>query len=142
MVMAVLVGTPGMTSRAEAHDPRLSLSGLGTPAVDGVLDTGEWDAAGRFDFTVSRPPEEGGGTTAATLYVMNDATNLYLAVKVFGSSLPSGNSVLVFEFDNDHDGVWPESGEDILALRIAPQARIVDQFYTQQPPCPANLWCT
>jgi hypothetical protein len=65
----------------------LSLRGYGTATVDGVLGPGEWDTAGRYDFSANRAPAEGGGTVPATLYVMNDGANLYLALRVSVTSL-------------------------------------------------------
>lgn len=61
--------------------------GNGTAAVDGVLSPDEWDGAGRFDFQADRSPAEGGGRVPATLFVMNDSTNLYLALRVAVTNL-------------------------------------------------------
>ena len=60
----------------------VTLRGYGTPVVDGVLSPNEWDAAGHFDFQANRSPSEGGGTVPATVFVMNDSTNLYLALRI------------------------------------------------------------
>ncbi|MGE5172868.1 MAG: hypothetical protein ACM3MD_03470, partial [Betaproteobacteria bacterium] len=48
----------------------LNLSGYGTATINGTMDAGEWDHAGKFDFQANVPPSDGGGTTPATLYVM------------------------------------------------------------------------
>ncbi len=82
-----------LSGAAHASDG-IVLRGYGTPVVDGVLATGEWDMAGHYDFQANRSPAEGGGTVPATLFVMNDATNLYLALRVSVTAL--GNSA----FDN------------------------------------------
>ena len=106
----------------------LTLRGYGTPVVDGVLEPGEWDAAGRYDFQANRSPAEGGGTVPATLFVMNDATNLYLALRVSVTDL--GNSTF--------DGLFtpaPQSpfvpGSDIL--RAVPWG-LEDSFWHQTGP--------
>lgn len=96
---------------AAAHVPGLSLSGRGTAAIDGVMAAGEWDAAAGFGFTANVP---GGSTTPATLLVMNDATNLYLGVRMNRPALDASSSVQ-FAFDNNHNGVANDR-EDLLML--------------------------
>src|SRR3990172_2087064 len=59
-----------------------SASTYGIATIDGVMSPGEWDNAAKIDFQANVPAEDGGGTTPATLYVMNDGINLYLAVKI------------------------------------------------------------
>ena len=106
----------------------LTLRGYGTPVVDGVLELGEWNPAGHYDFQANRSPAEGGGTVPATLFVMNDATNLYLALRVSVTEL--GNSTF--------DGLFapaPQSpfvpGSDIL--RAVPWG-LEDSFWQQTGP--------
>ena len=111
------------------------LSGSGTAAVDGILSPGEWDSAGRLDFPVPRPPHDGGGTFTATLYVMNDATNLYLGMR---APLVAAPEWLMFIFDNDNNGVFAD-GHDIIQL--TPGASLRDEFYSTQPPCPPGFFC-
>jgi PKD repeat protein len=77
----------------------IPFSGFGMPTIDGVIGLNEWANASHLDFTVNVP---GGGTAPATLFVMNDDTNLYLAVRVTIDRL-YGTS-LAFEFDQDRDG--------------------------------------
>jgi hypothetical protein len=91
--------------------PHLPLSGHGTATVDGVLSPGEWPGAARLDFVARVPPRESGDITPASLYVMNDAVNLYLAVIVWGSF---ATETVTFEFDNDDDGVAMEDGDDVI----------------------------
>jgi hypothetical protein len=104
---AVIVMTTGVASASG----EITLRGFGTSVVDGVLTPNEWDGAGRYDFQANRSPAEGGGTVPATLYVMNDATNLYLALRVSVTSL--GNSVLDGIFLASPPNVFGE-GSDIL----------------------------
>ena len=98
---------------AGAHAAGVSLSASGTAAVDGVLSPGEWDAAAQVDFELNLPE---GGTTPATLFVMNDATKLFLGVRIPGA--PIGRGGIAFEFDNDHDGIR-EQGDNIATLNAS-----------------------
>jgi hypothetical protein len=107
-------GFSGATAPELVADPLL-LAGKGTAVVDGVMGPGEWDGAATFEFNAALSAAQGGGTRPATLFVMNDATNVYLAVRVALPS-PATSSGVVFEFDNDHDGRWPENGDDALVL--------------------------
>ena len=63
---------------ASAHVPDVSLTGFGTPTIDGVIGAAEWSAASTVAIPVNRPR---GGITPGTLYAMNDQNNLYLAVE-------------------------------------------------------------
>ncbi len=74
-------------------------SGIGTATIDGRISPEEWDNATRLDFTANVPQ---GGTSPATLFVMNDNTNLYLAVRVARTLLDRTD--LGFAFDQDLDG--------------------------------------
>lgn len=80
--MAVLSTAFALAPSAAAENITLTFRGFGAPVVDGDLAPGEWDGAGRYDFQAQRAPEEGGGTVPASFYVMNDPTNLYLALRV------------------------------------------------------------
>ncbi len=61
--------------------PGDAAAGIGTPQIDGFIDEifGEWADAARIDFDLNLP---GCGSAPATLLVMNDAANLYWAVRV------------------------------------------------------------
>jgi len=65
------------------------LAGFGTPKVDGVLSPGEWDGAGFLDVAVNVPE---GGTTPGRIYVLNDDTNLYLALRFERNVADPGNT--------------------------------------------------
>ena len=56
-------------------------AGIGIPQIDGFIDEifGEWADAARMNFDLNLP---GCGSAPATLLVMNDAANLYWAVRV------------------------------------------------------------
>ncbi len=96
------------------------MQGSSTPEVciDGIISPGEWDPADTIglvlDLTVNVPE---GGTTPARLYVMNDAANLYLALRFERTVADPGNS-LSFEFDNDNDGIR-EEGDDAIVYNAA-----------------------
>jgi len=94
---------------AEAHSG-VSLSGYGTATVDGSIGAGEWAAAGKVNFGPFGP-----GPYTGTLYMMNDGTDLYMAVSISGDPDygPGDFDSFVALFDNDHDGVH-EVGDDML----------------------------
>ena len=83
------------------------------PVIDGSIGTTEWASAATASFTLS--------SFSATLYVMNDAGNLYLAFKINDPDYEHGSGMssdlIVFQFDNDNDGVFPEDGDEYLFVR-------------------------
>ena len=97
------------------------LAGTGTAVVDGVFDEEEWACAAAGEPFQARFGNE---TVPATLYWMNDAENLYLALVVEGPS-PAIRFVqdypLRFDFDNDGDGS-AASGDD--AIEYNPRFRV------------------
>lgn len=92
------------------------MTGFGTATVDGTLSSAEWDAARPLDFDAN---VVSGGllTTNGQLLVMNDGTNLYLAVSI--EKLPEPflqlwDSLSVsFQLDNDHSNAH-DPGDDLL----------------------------
>jgi hypothetical protein len=114
-------------------DPLLGqpLQGSGTATIDGTLDSGEWTNAGTVDLTVKLPAGEGGGTTTGKLYVMNDSSTLYLAIKVDRNLKDVSSVFALFQFDNDNDGVL-EAGDDFLQTGFSPGAPplLVDKVLT------------
>jgi len=107
-----------------------SLSGSGTAIIDGVMQPGEWDSAAVHSFPFNLPPEEG-GTTAATILVMNDGQNLFLALRVDRDTL--GFNSASFQFDNDHDGILYENGDDFVF--IGSSSGFYDGVRSNLPPC-------
>ena len=117
---------------AEAHSG-VSLSGYGTATVDGSIGAGEWAAAGKVNFGPFGP-----GPYTGTLYMMNDGTDLHMAVSISGDPDYGGagdfdNFVSVF--DNDHDAVH-ELGDDCLGAGTPFAGAFVDWFYD----IPGFLW--
>jgi hypothetical protein len=85
------------------------LRGFGTPRLDGIMTSGEWNPAGHADFTVNRASSEGGGTVPATIYVMNDAVNLYIGIKVTNATVSGSNFGIQF-------GSATQEGSEYLAV--------------------------
>jgi len=71
----------------------------------------EWFYAAKVDFTLTYEGE----VHDATLYVMNDNINLYLALEVRNEDYFGWDKVF-FNFDNDNDGVR-ELGDNVLYFR-------------------------
>lgn len=114
---AIVTALAVMTTSANAHAPDVVLSAEGAAVIDGAFVNGqipsEWPQPAPLGLGISLPPGLGGGTTAGGLWAMNDANNLYLAVVV--QSELAGSSVAV-TFDNDHDGILFELGDDELVV--------------------------
>jgi len=108
--------TSVFNERSVMAEPVTSLSAWTSnpPTVDGVLSLGEWDNAATVEFVIKYLVGE--PTTNGTLYVMNNADNLYLAVKIEDDNLNIGD-VLDFHFDNDNDGIR-EDGDDVLGFDV------------------------
>jgi Bacterial Ig-like domain (group 2) len=103
-------------------------SGAGTATTDGTMAAGEWTRATILDIAVNVP----GGTTPGKLYVMNDATNLYLAL-TFSRTAPAGERTsLAFEFDNDASGNL-STGDDGFILS---DGTFQDLVRSTAAPCP------
>jgi hypothetical protein len=117
-------------------------AGFGTPTIDGVFSAGEWAGAATVSFAANLPAAEGGGTTPATLYFLNDGTNLYVALKAARARLDI--TALVLSFDNEHTGSLEiNEGDDALVLNLSSSLPPVfsDNFETFLPPCPAGSIC-
>lgn len=132
-LVGLVVGT--VTYNAEAHIG-IVLWGIGSATIDGIMSPGEWDAAGYVDFPVNVGE---GMTTPATFFAMNDANNLYLALRVQIPTVNADCSSFVVEFDNDHDGYQTDEGDDVFVLN--PPNEFIDDFRTYLPPCPPNVLC-
>lgn len=89
----------------------VSLAGTGTATIDGYMSAGEWDGAGAYSFDADIGD---GNSVPATLYMMDDGANLYIAVAVEQSALPSSSSFRLL-FDNDADGIV-RTGDDLVQV--------------------------
>ena len=103
------------------------------PTIDGVISEGEWDAATQQTFVVHFPA---GDTAIATLYVRNDADNLYLAVQYPRVGLDSIN-LLGFEFDLNNNGTGPEDGDEYFNFQ--PTTGFSDAYRSGCVPGPCGV---
>ncbi len=137
---AAPVGMPLGTGEAAAATARVG--SYGTATVDGVAGTGEWAAADVL--TLSIPPAaapEGAGLepVPATLFLMNDGTNLHAAVRVPGAY---ARIDIALELDRDHDHKL-EPLDDVLQVSVLPTdvaprpLTLLDQFLR----CTGSLGC-
>ena len=116
LLAVVIVSTFGVGSASA----EFKIRGYGTAAVDGVLTVNEWEGAGRSVFQTQDGP--------ATFYVMNDAQNLYLALRA--PDLHPGASVFDGHFSaiplnpfgpgNDILRVTPGTFEDLFIRQLSP----------------------
>jgi hypothetical protein len=83
--------------------------------MDGVYSPTEWQGAGAVNLAVNTPA---GGTTPAVLYVMNDASNIYLALRILRTP-PDPRNSLAFYFDKDGDNAV-SIGDDVILLNVDP----------------------
>ena len=113
--------------------------GFGTPTINGVFGSGEWAPAASFEIDVVLPE---GGTTPGTVYVMNDASNLYLALR-YQRSVNDPSKGVHFQFDNNASALFgfgtTEEGDDQIALNAG--SPFMDAYWTYRPPCPAGALC-
>ena len=96
------------------------------PTLDGDIGASEWQNAASASFTITI----GGNPYAGTFYVMNDATNLYVAIKIADDDFNVDQDGVAVYFDNDNDGTF-EAGDDGIML-MAGASGFVDRFF--QPP--------
>lgn len=120
LVLMLVFSVMCQTLLVQAHSGDvLSAEAIVTPTINGVIGAEEWDDADSVTFTLSYSGE----SHECTLYVKNDALNLYLAVVVIGDDYcesPPYYDSLWFTFDNDHDGcifLDSEVGDDKLYMR-------------------------
>jgi hypothetical protein len=113
-VAALLLMTVAFLAPATVRaDDASTFRGFGTAVVDGDIAPGEWDNAGRYDFQAKRLPDEGGGTVPASFYVMNDSTNVYLALKVAVTNI--GGSVFSTVFEAPGQNPFAPGSDILLA---------------------------
>lgn len=81
----IAVGVSGaLISAVKGHAPGVVLSAWATitPTIDGTIAPGEWGDASTMTFTMDGHD--------CTIYVKNDATNLYIAVVITDDALRIG----------------------------------------------------
>lgn len=108
-----------------------TLSGRGTAAIDGVIDDQEWVDAGAALFLVDEP---GGDSALAGIYVMNDATNLYLG---FAIGYKEDLIDVSAQFDASGDGDTLTAGDDAIGFTTTNGA-VRDLYYASSPDFDTN----
>jgi len=109
------------------------------PLIDGYFYPSEWSGATQYPITLNLPE---GGTTAGTIHILNDATNLYFAV-VYERTTIDAMIGMNLTFDWRGDGPWTE-GDDSVGLHA--WACFPPTFYdgvitSQSPPCYPGTIC-
>ncbi|WP_455364595.1 hypothetical protein, partial [[Eubacterium] cellulosolvens] len=112
LVLSLLTARP-QTINAHKAGSTFQAWAAASPSIDGNIGTDEWKYADSRDFDL------GGGYTG-TLYVMNDANNLYIAAKVVDDNFEDGawpdTDGFYLLFDNDNNGVWPEDYDEYIYI--------------------------
>ena len=111
------------------HANTLDLIGFGSANIDGAYASGEWSPAGSYDFVLNTPE----GTTDATLFMMNDLSNMYVGLRFARSVVDPGNSFSII-FDNDNDGAI-EQGDDVILYNPGSSLGFYDESASFTPPC-------
>jgi hypothetical protein len=93
------------------------------PTIDGMVGGSEWAGAYQAPFSI-------GWTYTGEVWVMNDASNLYMAVKIADSSL-TASDMLWISFDNNNDGNFV-AGDDLLS--VYGNSHFYDAFWAPGPP--------
>ena len=107
------------------------------PTIDGIIEDSEWQYTNpiRFTLTIAGNPYDG------MFYAMNNAYDLYIAVKIadddFNTVFPNDRVVVVF--DNDNDGIADEAGDDSIEQNAAEGGHYIDLYFdatwgTQEDP--------
>jgi len=92
------------------------------PTIDGVIGTTEWAAADTETFTL---PTSG---LTGTLYVMNDAVNIYIALRINDPDFTVDDKFRI-SFENDHDGVLEAGDDSLWYCPSAPWLGFSDDYY-------------
>jgi len=120
-VSTVLGHVAGRTFQAWASTP---------PTINGEIVSSEWQNA----YSQSLSLTIGANSYTGTFYVMNDAANLYIAIKIADDDFYADVDASGIYFDNDNDGTY-ESGEDSIALYAGAtgfQDRFLESFPTMK----------
>ena len=139
IIVAAAACTDGATAPRSAEGPQaspgvgapsLGVSTNASPIIDGVMSPGEYSGAATTKFRIALPSPYGG--TIVTLFAKRDKTNLYLAT-VYDRKSPVLIDQVMFEFDNDNDGVR-EDGDDLIgtnsSMPINLPLDVMDMFRT------------
>ncbi len=105
-VLQIMAGVVLAVSFNQAQAIPITL-GYGTANIDGTLSAGEWDGA-----TVWNVFDD--AYAGSTFYMMNDADNLYMALRVIDTTFAS-NDIMEVRFDNTNNQTI-DVGDDELSL--------------------------
>lgn len=141
----------GITATLPPHDQQTLLEpleivftaftcqpGFGTPVLplDGAVDDGEWGCANSATFTAN---VSGGSGVPATVFWMNDGTNLYLAVSFPRNESDKVHSVR-FDFDNTLDGATAE--DDVIGFQAGATVPFFDHFLGEKCSSKSQSGCS
>jgi len=101
------------------------------PTIDGTIGGAEWASADTESFSMFGNP--------ATIYVMNDANNLYIALVINDGTPGDADDIASFYFDNDHDGTGPEKGDNAFEVYNPGAPGYIDYYY-ETDGFPFNGW--
>ena len=109
LTLILMISSVCLVASTEGHAPGFAIYSpwaTTAPTIDGTITVGEWENAWTADITNT------GILSNVTLYVMNDARYLYIAVddKNDTTCLPDSGAQLGIYFDDEpagaHDGAW------------------------------------
>lgn len=128
-----------LTSSSLFARPIVTLCPSAPPEIDGLVSPGEWNAAQTIDLQVNVPE---GGTAPARLYLMNDARNLYVAMRI-ARTTPDAATTLSVNLDADYNREL-SAGDDTLGVshdQYGGSTPFDDVYYTGGN-CPPEAICS
>lgn len=109
-ILAALFSTP-ITPTLEST-ALLPHAGVGTATIDGIIEPAEWDEAASTSFFLLENSTS--DMIPATLYTMNNETNLYVALVIERSGV-NFSEIATFYLDYNDNGIL-DDGDDALRL--------------------------
>jgi len=107
------------------------------PTIDGALGEGEWSNGMNVTlngFTTST------NTMTGTLYIMHNASHLFVALVLDDSSEDAGSDWIVFDFDQGADHAWTINGEDAVDFGWTGTGYSDDCWYNMSALIPGEIW--
>jgi hypothetical protein len=122
-IVAVILSTLASPVPAAAHVDLAVTSGFTSerPVIDGILQSGEWQASTSFTF-----PVLGFGRSPGTVYVMHDETDLFIALAMPDDQ--RGLNGFRVTFDDNHNDVL-DTGEDMLTANLGDSGLAFDSYF-------------
>ena len=139
MLRLLFVSLCVLASSVAAARPVITLCPANRPQIDGVIAPGEWESAQTIDIQVNVPE---GGAAPARLYVMNDAQNLYVAMRIVRAAADA-SSTLSVNLDADYDRTL-SAGDDTLGVFYDQSGGSVsfDNVHYTGGECPQDAVCS